>query len=367
MMLSCLLELTHPPERRKINWDNTTFSLKNYDNTAQTAAALGVDPKYADIALATVNNSVSNKLLPFFLQKQLFLNSLQTGLIPLSLLEKPKSNPYGQYRVQAIQKIVQEKRSLGLIFPQEDLDFSYPIHRPQGLDNQWSVFIGRRLAHYWLFAVQENGGSVPVSTTDLPQLIWHALKANQNQNQETKVPPYFLLVAEDKIDENIVKDLQTDKERELVIVKVVKNLDQRILHEFLPSSSKDGTEVTHSTLQSALQIPHLRLQENYGDSYNFHRALHEKKDEIRGLSQSWWTSVVSSLNGKRFPLQVKQGQDFLTVELSDVIPDSNKLNPHHTKPSNSRDIGLYHDLLVSKEIFGILVRPDGHIDNIYLR
>ncbi len=338
--------------------------MKNYDNTAQTAAALGVDPKYADIALATVNNSVSNKLLPFFLQKQLFLKSLQTGLIPLSLLEKPKSNPYGQYRVQAIQKIVQEKRSLGLIFPKEDLDFSYPIHRRQGPDNQWSVFIGRRLPHYWLFAVNEDrNGSVPVSTTDLPQLIWNALKANQ----ATKVPLYILLVAEDKLEERIIQDLQNDKEREVVIVKVVKSLDQRILHEFLPSSSKEGGEVTHSTLQSALQIPHLRLQENYGDSYNFQRALNEKKDEIKGLSQSWWTSVVSSLDGKSFPLQVKKGQDFLTIELSDVIPDSNKLNPHHTKPSNPRDIGLYHDLLVSKEICGILIRPDGHIDNIYSR
>lgn len=338
--------------------------MKNYDNTAQTAAALGVDPKYADIALATVSNSVSNKLLPFFLQKQLFLKSLQTGLIPLSLLEKPKSNPYGQYRVQAIQKIVQEKRSLGLIFPKEDLDFSYPNHRRQGPDNQWSVFIGRRLPHYWLFAVNEDrNGSVPVSTTDLPQLIWNALKANQ----ATKVPPYILLVAEDKLEERIIQDLQNDKEREVVIVKVVKSLDQKILHEFLPSSSKEGVEVTHSTLQSALQIPHLRLQENFGDSYNFQRAMDEKKDEIKGLSQSWWTSVVSSLDGKSFPWQVKKGQDFLTFELNDVIPDSKKLNPHHTKPSNPRDIGLYHDLLVSKEICGILIRPDGHIDNIYSR
>ena len=84
---------------------------------------LGVDPALAKIAINTAKSSFSS-LMPLSMRKVVINSILDMGLSTLALLAKT-GYVLGDVRVKLVQRLVESKGSLPLIFPKEDIDFDY--------------------------------------------------------------------------------------------------------------------------------------------------------------------------------------------------------------------------------------------------
>jgi hypothetical protein len=214
-------------ERRKIAVENTVFSLQNYQQTADCATTIGLDPKLADLALSLADHQLTSRVLSFSVRRKLFLEALQTGLQSLKWLENWQGNFYGRYRVQQLQDLIQQEKSLALIFPEQDLFYSYlpssqlethPLTQTQ-CKYQSSVDdrLGRRIDHHWLkislaatdsFAIAGNESHsrhntdfnedmVIVSTVEMPSLIHHLTSSAMDSSLRTPsnfLPPYLIFL-----------------------------------------------------------------------------------------------------------------------------------------------------------------------------
>ena len=84
---------------------------------------LGVDPALAKIAINSAKSSFSS-LMPLSMRKVVINSILDMGLSTLALLAKT-GYVLGDVRVKLVQRLVESKGSLPLIFPKEDIDFDY--------------------------------------------------------------------------------------------------------------------------------------------------------------------------------------------------------------------------------------------------
>lgn len=123
-------------ERKKIAVENTVFAIHNFQNTLNTAKALGLDPNYAKLAQTAVESNALQAILPESVRKQAFLTALNFGLASLQLLRHWKENAYGQMRVKALRALVEQQQSLSLIFPKEDIGFIYDLISPQNKSDE---------------------------------------------------------------------------------------------------------------------------------------------------------------------------------------------------------------------------------------
>lgn len=108
-------------ERSEIAKQNTALSLKNFTKSVSVASALGVNPAHAH-ALVSVFNAFSSAI-PLPIRQQAVRGGLGVGLTTLSFLRAP--HVLGDFRVDALRKIVSKNASLQLLYPKEDLHFSY--------------------------------------------------------------------------------------------------------------------------------------------------------------------------------------------------------------------------------------------------
>lgn len=83
---------------------------------------LGVDPVLAKIAINTVTLA---DFMPLSMRKLAVNSILNAGMSTLSML-KNSGSVLGDVRVKMIQRMVDKKASLPLIFPNEDINFDYP-------------------------------------------------------------------------------------------------------------------------------------------------------------------------------------------------------------------------------------------------
>ena len=97
--------------------------MQNYEKSASVARMLGVDPALAKIAINTAKSSFSS-LMPLSMRKVVINSILDMGLSTLALLAKT-GYVLGDVRVKLVQRLVESKGSLPLIFPKEDIDFDY--------------------------------------------------------------------------------------------------------------------------------------------------------------------------------------------------------------------------------------------------
>ena len=140
---------SYEQERRPIALSNTTLSLRNYEKSAAVARALGLDPSLAKMAVSaasaipsatmgslTATATAAMNLIPLSWRKVAVNAVLDTGLSTLSTLRKPhRWDP----RMLLLRDIVQNGKSLPLIFPNEDIDFAY--------DKMTSVHTGTRASN----------------------------------------------------------------------------------------------------------------------------------------------------------------------------------------------------------------------------
>lgn len=139
-------------ERKAIAEANTVLSLHNYEKSVTAARNLGVDPTLAKLAVETASSSLATRMLPQAVRKFAVQNTLKIGLSSLSWLGID-GHPLGEFRVNALKKLVSEGRSLPLIFPKEDLDFEYTngafVRNSRNDELPFSLRVGARAPHCW--------------------------------------------------------------------------------------------------------------------------------------------------------------------------------------------------------------------------
>eukprot|EP00596_Hydrurales_sp_CCMP1899_P000793 CAMPEP_0119044178 /NCGR_PEP_ID=MMETSP1177-20130426/29244_1 /TAXON_ID=2985 /ORGANISM="Ochromonas sp, Strain CCMP1899" /LENGTH=547 /DNA_ID=CAMNT_0007013807 /DNA_START=399 /DNA_END=2039 /DNA_ORIENTATION=- len=224
-----LLE-TYERERKPIAEQNTALSLQNYEKSASVARMLGVDPRLAKIAIGT---ATAVDFVPLSIRKVAINSIFDVGLSTLSMLKKPSL--LGDIRVNMVQRMVDKKASLPLIFPNEDINFEYTskdvlnrcpnptrvqkafkdkVFEPE-LDNHGLkdvnnkeftrplLRIGGRVPHCW-FAVTSQSNRVHeeklsiISSVSLLGLLHESLNTVEELDLATKstLPKVLLLVDE---------------------------------------------------------------------------------------------------------------------------------------------------------------------------
>ncbi len=184
---------TYDSERRPVASALTSLSLQNYEKSEKVARSLGVDPKLAHLGLSAAQAA---SIVPFSLRKKVVQQALATGLASLAFLsEARRGHPLGQFRVDAVARMVDEGESLPLLFPEQDLFTPY-ASPPEDLDHLGSTARGStgtslhvpsrvdlgvlgtvvpygRFPHLWLqvhTSVHNNRLRV-VSSTELPAML----------------------------------------------------------------------------------------------------------------------------------------------------------------------------------------------------
>jgi hypothetical protein len=207
---------TYERERRPVATANTALSMRNYQKSAATARALGLDPYLAKAAVRAAAASLGDpetsaatapwRSAAIAAAVKTGVNAvLDTGLATLAGLDKPA---VWDARVALLRRQVATGQSLPLIFPKEDIGFEYPTNggpstqqqqqqqqqQPTGLfSSPTKLRPGARVPHCW-FVVDgsdaANGGPpTVVSSVTLPALV-HFRPADP-------VPPLVLLVDAD--------------------------------------------------------------------------------------------------------------------------------------------------------------------------
>ncbi|CAI5514369.1 unnamed protein product [Closterium sp. Naga37s-1] len=132
--LAALLQGTASPallasyeaERRPVAVGNTHLSVSNFESALAVPRALGLEPNAASLFSAALSSSTANQFLPRQLQTTLIEAGLSAGrqLLLSDWLLNP-ANPVGRERLAAVQRSLEEGKSLQLLFPQHDLGFRY--------------------------------------------------------------------------------------------------------------------------------------------------------------------------------------------------------------------------------------------------
>ncbi|CAI5992820.1 unnamed protein product [Closterium sp. NIES-64] len=132
--LAALLQGTASPallasyeaERRPVAVENTHLSVSNFESALAVPRALSLEPNAASLFSAALTSSTANQFLPRQLQATLIEAGLSAGrqLLLSDWLLNP-ANPVGRERLAAVQRSLEEGKSLQLLFPQHDLGFRY--------------------------------------------------------------------------------------------------------------------------------------------------------------------------------------------------------------------------------------------------
>ena len=153
--------------------------MRNYEKSASVARMLGVDPALAKIAINTAKSSFSS-FLPLSMRKIAINGILDAGLSTLALLSKP-GYILGDVRVKLVQRMVNRKESLPLLFPTEDIDFDYrasvPLKHGNGNEAAFTrplLRVGGRVPHCWLLLAPPSSFSRSfilsgAASTDTPE------------------------------------------------------------------------------------------------------------------------------------------------------------------------------------------------------
>ncbi|KAK4788724.1 hypothetical protein SAY86_020043 [Trapa natans] len=167
---------TYEAERRPVALFNTALSLKNFRAAMSVPSALGLDPKIANSVHRVVN------VLPHGIQKTILDGIFYIGRMQLSEFLLNESNPLGSSRLEKLNQIFNEGRSLQLQFPAEDLGFRYsdgaivpdrrgpaPLESPTGRRRDYipSADPGSRLPHMNVRILSNSSKEDIISTLDL--------------------------------------------------------------------------------------------------------------------------------------------------------------------------------------------------------
>lgn len=164
---------TYSEERRKVAIKNTCLSIANFQETVKVARAFGLDP---DLAKGVVNVFSSGGGMPYLQQS---MESLGDSLLSLGKMQTSPLNPLRPLQQLYLNNILNQEKSLRLLYPEEDIGFCYKDPELEWNGRDWaglsktnrSIFIpkvkiGSRFPHVFLNRV----GGTPCdcfSTIDL--------------------------------------------------------------------------------------------------------------------------------------------------------------------------------------------------------
>jgi len=244
-------------ERRPAAQTITALSLYNYGLSAGVAAALGVDPA---LATTTVNAANSATLLPFAVRRAGVLKALEAGTSTLRWMQDWQRNMLGGVRVRAMRNLIDNGKSLPLIFPEVDLESKYSQGGVVGesctASTHGASFTGLRLAvgarvpHFWLKPVEADN-SLTVSSVQLPALIDSLdAAAARARGEESVSTPSLLLIVDSNHTTEALSSLQQLSTSARSLIRVI----------YVASAASDAP-ITHSDLQKQFQIPHFVVGE----------------------------------------------------------------------------------------------------------
>ena len=133
---------------------------------------LGVDPGHAKLLVDAAKTA--SRLFPLATVKASVLAGLQTGLTSLSFLRS--SHILGDFRVNAVRRIVEKGESLRLIFPEEDMSFIYSTASSSSSSSSSNddLTCGKRIPHVW-FATSVDNATAIFSSLELVYLRFYVL------------------------------------------------------------------------------------------------------------------------------------------------------------------------------------------------
>ena len=132
---------------------------------------LGVDPGHAKLLVDAAKTA--SRLFPLAAVKASVLAGLQTGLASLSFLRS--SHILGDFRVNAVRRIVEKGESLRLIFPEEDMSFIYSTaSSSSSFSSNDGLICGKRIPHVW-FSTSANDATAIFSSLELVDLRFYVL------------------------------------------------------------------------------------------------------------------------------------------------------------------------------------------------
>lgn len=354
--------------------------MRNYDKTLAISAALGLD---ADLAKVAVKST--DALLPGFMKKSVFGYAMQTALSTLKSMENYKyehntSNVYANMRIKALQRIIQDKRSLPLIFPQEDIAFSYHNKSVPSGSSTHGFLVGARLPHKWvLLSAGREHLHCALSLVDIPHIayILKSMQAWSKPKEHVVTPPHVVLISEDK--QFFLLDAYRTLPRECrdqIMIAIVhrkeKLCDPDGVIENLLSSDMPNTKAIvaktncHHILQSQLQVPNFNIPKHTLSAnmiknkslqfYNHEKLVSEKQEEMRNTFRNNYEET-SSLLGKLTGIEetdIKARNPVAWQQYVSVVGD--------VKIIRLYDVG---ETWFSGDRVGVVsVRPDGHVHSV---
>ncbi|DAZ99351.1 TPA: hypothetical protein N0F65_005202 [Lagenidium giganteum] len=114
-------------ERQPIGKLNTQLSLRNFARTMKVPSALNVSYYNAQL-MSKVINAPPCSLLPLNLQRDFMKNLMKVGRVPLGWLSQDHTHPLGSRLKERVRRIVERGESLGMLFYNFDIGFSYRSH-----------------------------------------------------------------------------------------------------------------------------------------------------------------------------------------------------------------------------------------------
>lgn len=394
---SAWLTSSYTQERKMVAMANTSFSIKNFDKSSAASAALGLDRDMAALALSTANSSLSQATVPFTLRKQGFLLAIQAGLSSLSLLSNWNNNLYGKMRVKALQDLVAGNQSLPLIFPKEDLGFTYStataeaVEQVPTLRSHWwrYVLVGQRMPHYWLRLAESdenNGGddggdprhhhhhhhadSLMISSVDIVDVIYALVTKS---NGVSKFSASFVLLLPSDVDPQVLReiaaDLSLDKKHDVLVLAVVHGR-QPLLQ--LPPPHDNSTDTgdlkgnlnSFSDMQLLLQVPSLKLEDIPFPMNPITEKQHEVENLVISSSVQRFKNLISQKkkddHDNHFGGLLDKdyrGSGLLAVHLQDISGDWSRRCKAYFPSGND----LHGYTQQSIKTAAVLLRPDGHV------
>ena len=181
-----LLE-SYEAERKPVARLNAALSVWNFRKTLEVSSAIGLNLSAANV----LSRSLALIPGPKSLKRPVFQTGMRLGLKQVGWLKS--SHIIARLRRRALDQIFRDakRRTLQLLFPNQDLGFTYPYEEPVGRDQaegagfdpfefKPELIVGGRMPHFWIAA--EDGQRI--SVLDLPTRMMAA----------DGVPCYVLLI-----------------------------------------------------------------------------------------------------------------------------------------------------------------------------
>ena len=112
-------------ERQAVAHHNAALSVRNYTRVLGVMKSCYLDERNLPLLMSSLEASAKVGV-PLAWQRATFQSFFKTALLPLSMLRDRPSSPYSQLITRNLRKVLQSGQGLPLLFPRNEIGFSYP-------------------------------------------------------------------------------------------------------------------------------------------------------------------------------------------------------------------------------------------------